>query len=94
MGSVYTVVGPGGVVAVAVAVAVVVVVAADEVVVDGEVDGAEPVIDGVEGVVVTHRNVARVGVSGHTQGQAGDSVSLPVSGPAEGLSHPGLGDFE
>lgn len=89
MGSAYTVVVPGD------AGAVVVVVAADEVVVGGGVeDGAEPVTGGVGGAVVTHKNEVRVGANGRSQDQAGDSVSLPVSGLVAMLSHPGLGDSE
>jgi len=86
-GNAYTVAVPGGVVAV--------VVAADEVVVGGGVEGGvEPVTGGVEGAVVAHKNETRVGMSARTQDQAGDSVSLPGSGPAVKLSRPDLGDFE
>lgn len=88
MGNAYTVAVPGGVDVVAAA------AAADEVVVGGGVEGgAEPVTGGVEGVAVTHKNGAQVGVNGRTHDQAGDSVSLLGSGLVAVLSHPGSGDF-
>ena len=87
VGNACTVVGPGGVVAVA-AVAV-----AEEAAVGGGVeDDVESVIGGVEGAVVTHTDEGRAGASDHIQGQVGDSVSLSASGLAAGFSRPGSGD--
>ena len=77
MGNAYTAVVLGGVVAAA--------AVADEVAVvvgDGAGDDVESVTDGVEGAVVTHKDEARVGMSGRTQGQVGDNVPLPESGLA------------
>ena len=87
-GNAYTVAVPGvGVAAVA--------VAAGEVVAGGGVEGdVESVTGGVEGAVVTHKNEVRVGMNDHTQGQVGDSVSLPGSGLAAMLSRPGSDGFE
>ena len=88
VGKAYTVVVPGGVDVVA-AVATV-----DEVVVGGGVEhDVEPVTGDVEGVVVAHKNEARVGVNDHIQDQAGDSVPLPGSELAVVFSHPGSGDL-
>jgi len=85
VGNACTVVGPGGVVAA--------VAAAEEVVVGGGAEGdVGSVTGGVEGAVVTHTDERRVGARDHIQDQAGDSVSLPASGPAAGFSRPGLGD--
>lgn len=87
MDNAYTAVVPGDVVAVAAA------AAADEVVVDGVVEGdAEPVTDGVEEVVVAHRNEVRVESSDYIQEQAGDSGFLTGSGLTVKLSRPDPGD--
>jgi hypothetical protein len=78
----YTVVGSGGVVAAAV----------DEVVVGGGTEGdVDPVTGGVE-AAATHKDEGRMGVNGHIQDQAGDSVFSSGSGPAAEPSHPEWGD--